>query len=179
MKKHIYRYIGYYNEVGDARKIGGKTADEILDYYKHGYGAFFEDEFYEEGTDLILEDEQKENDDIKVTTDGKFVVVDQFQTWTKWRENYADREDGDDSEGYIDIYELYDEREIEDTAYEVCPYCDEEVEISAELKISRCPNCGKWIVHCSMCFNPELNYSCKDCCLEVLAHKLNEEENEE
>jgi len=61
--------------------------------------------------------------------------------------------------------------------FEVCPYCEEEVALENELKVQRCPNCGKWIVTCSMCRNTELNYTCdKNCCLEILAHSLNAEE---
>lgn len=65
--------------------------------------------------------------------------------------------------------------------YEMCPHCDTEVELDAELKVQKCTNCGKYIVTCSMC--PNIlgeGYRCtKDCCLEVLAHKKNEEEFEE
>ena len=35
--------------------------------------------------------------------------------------------------------------------YEVCPHCDHEVELDAELKVQTCPVCGKRIVTCSMC----------------------------
>ena len=27
--------------------------------------------------------------------------------------------------------------------YEVCPYCDEEVQLDADLKVQTCPHCGK------------------------------------
>ena len=36
-------------------------------------------------------------------------------------------------------------------SYEVCPYCEEEVAVKAELSVQTCPNCGKRIVVCSMC----------------------------
>lgn len=34
---------------------------------------------------------------------------------------------------------------------EHCPFCDEVVELDPELKVQRCPKCGKHIVTCSMC----------------------------
>lgn len=54
--------------------------------------------------------------------------------------------------------------------YEVCPYCEEEVELNAELMVQTCPNCGKRIVACSMCraCDTEDNY-CSKCCLEYQA----------
>ena len=36
-------------------------------------------------------------------------------------------------------------------SYEMCPYCEEEVELPLELGVYKCPNCGRWIVNCSMC----------------------------
>lgn len=179
MKKqlHIYCHVGYFNEVGDIRELSMKSADEIVDYYKKGYGAFYEDKYPD--ADLIEEDEAEsvKKNITRFTTDKKYAVTD--SSWDSWNEEYKDAEDGDDSSCYIDIWELTTVQEYEDNkAYEVCPYCDEEIEIDAELKISRCPHCGKWIVHCSMCRNHELNYSCNDCCLEVLAHSLNAEEAE-
>lgn len=62
-----------------------------------------------------------------------------------------------------------------DKISEVCPYCGTEVELLPELKVQRCPSCGKHIVSCSMCLNSELGHRCTgDCPLEVLAHHLNE-----
>ena len=57
-----------------------------------------------------------------------------------------------------------------DHAYEVCPHCDTEVMLDAELKVQTCPNCGKRIVTCSMCraCDTEENY-CTRCCLSYQA----------
>lgn len=43
--------------------------------------------------------------------------------------------------------------EPEDTkhVWELCPECEEEVMLDAELKVQTCPNCGKRIVPCAMC----------------------------
>lgn len=64
-------------------------------------------------------------------------------------------------------------------AYEVCPHCEEEVMLDAELKVQTCPNCGMRIVTCSMCracdANDGKNY-CSNCCLDYQANAENEEE---
>jgi len=184
MKKqfHIYKHIGYYNEVPDIRELSQKSADEILDYYKHGFGRFYEDEVGENDADLIEEEEIEsgavERGDTKFTSDKKFAIVD--GSWLGWQEDHINSEEGDDSDCFIDIYELSVIQEYEDNnTYECCPYCGKEVEIEAELKVQVCPECGKHIVTCSMCRNSELNYPCGDCCLEILAHSLNAEMEEE
>jgi predicted RNA-binding Zn-ribbon protein involved in translation (DUF1610 family) len=63
-------------------------------------------------------------------------------------------------------------------AYEVCPYCDTEVMLDAELKVQTCPNCGKRIVTCSMCRATDcgdgIDY-CSRCCLCAQARLENKE----
>jgi len=62
------------------------------------------------------------------------------------------------------------------TTYEVCPHCNVEVELNAELMVQTCPHCGKRIVTCSMCRacdSPEPY--CKHCCLCHQARLENEE----
>lgn len=54
------------------------------------------------------------------------------------------------------------------TTYEVCPHCEAEVELNAELAVQTCPNCGKRIVTCSMCRACDANDGksyCANCCL--------------
>ena len=60
---------------------------------------------------------------------------------------------------------------------EYCPYCDTEVELDAELKVQECPNCGKYIVTCSMCTAcDDEDWGCTDKCpLEHLANELNKD----
>ena len=65
------------------------------------------------------------------------------------------------------------------TTYEVCPHCNHEVELKAELMVQTCPHCGKRIVTCSMCRasdpeNEESEMCCHSCCLEFLANMENE-----
>ena len=61
--------------------------------------------------------------------------------------------------------------------YEVCPHCEKEVALQAELKVQTCPNCGKRIVTCSMCravSDLKENY-CTNCCLAYQADAENKE----
>lgn len=58
----------------------------------------------------------------------------------------------------------------EETTEEWCPHCDECVELQGEFKVQRCPNCGKWIVPCSLC---PFEDCVKKCPLERLATILN------
>lgn len=105
--KHIYKHLGYYNEVGDIRELSRKSADDIVDYYEEGYGAFYADEYGEGETDLIYEEEEDNiaKGDVKRTSDGLYVISD--TTWEGWVDDYADKEDGDDSDAFIDIYRIY------------------------------------------------------------------------
>lgn len=103
-RKNVYRHLGYFNDIPDIRELSRKSADEIIDYYKKGYGKFYEDKSHEPETDLDLEEEEATMcGDIKVTSDKKYVISD--TSWVGWKEAYKDVEDGD-SDCYIDIYEL-------------------------------------------------------------------------
>lgn len=72
--------------------------------------------------------------------------------------------------------------EPEDTkhVWELCPECEEEVMLDAELKVQTCPNCGKRIVPCAMCLacgsieNADNRY-CENCCLCHQAYVENRE----
>lgn len=61
---------------------------------------------------------------------------------------------------------------------EICPYCDNEVELPPYLGIYKCPKCGELIISCSMCEK----YICDKCAYfkatETL-QKLKEVENEQ
>lgn len=66
-----------------------------------------------------------------------------------------------------------------DCTYEVCPYCEKEVMLKAELMVQTCPNCGRRIVTCSMCLACDANDGrkyCLNCCLEYQAHIENKEQ---
>ena len=34
---------------------------------------------------------------------------------------------------------------------EWCPFCEEEVEIKAQMRVQKCPNCGENIIPCCLC----------------------------
>lgn len=63
-----------------------------------------------------------------------------------------------------------DEYTFAETTEEWCPHCDECVDLEHELKVQKCPYCGKWIVPCSVC--PLQDCSTK-CPLERMAIILN------
>ena len=55
--------------------------------------------------------------------------------------------------------------------YELCPYCDTEVELKNEFKAQLCPNCGRLILPCSICEhtnNKGCHTKCDTCPLDVL-----------
>lgn len=60
--------------------------------------------------------------------------------------------------------------------YEVCPHCEQEVKLDAELKVQTCPNCGRSIVTCSMCLACDTDKPyCVHCCLQYQAMIENKE----
>lgn len=75
-----------------------------------------------------------------------------------WDFDYKDFED--DTEENIERYE------------EWCADCDHIVDIANDFRVQKCPNCGKWLVPCSIC--PLENCS-KHCPLERYAIILNGE----
>ena len=86
----------------------------------------------------------------------------------------------------LDVYFLWDDAQVTDfeddenasvaeyifakETEETCEYCDEVVILSQELKVQKCPKCGKWIVPCSAC---PLTDCVSKCPLERMADILN------
>ena len=108
--------------------------------------------------------------DCQIVKDG--VVIETYA------ENYTEDELSDlinDAWHDVKVKPKYANVEYEHT-YEVCPHCEEEVELRADLSIQVCPNCGKHIVACSMCrpCDEEINY-CTNCCLCRQAELENED----
>lgn len=106
--KHYFRHLGYYNEVGDIREIGNASADEIIEYWKEGYGAFYT-EGADEDADACLEDEVvdgKPFEDFMTDSSGEFIIHNSVKT-INVRKEYEGKEDGDCTDDYIDIYQLY------------------------------------------------------------------------
>ena len=66
--------------------------------------------------------------------------------------------------------------ENENMIYELCPICEDEVQLKNEFKLQICPTCGKYIVPCSICQSLNENGKCSnDCGLSKLADILNKE----
>ena len=93
------------------------------------------------------------NSEYYFTEDSDFIV-----RYTKWR--------------------LYVFRRIvisDETIFEYCPYCNDEVELSSELKVQVCPNCGMAIVPCSICPLAHMGKCSSNCPLEEHSKILNRE----
>lgn len=56
---------------------------------------------------------------------------------------------------------------------ELCPYCGCEVELRAEMKPQRCPECKMWICPCAMC---ECECICAGCDVEEECNRLNDKQ---
>ena len=66
--------------------------------------------------------------------------------------------------------------EKEKFIYELCPLCEDEVQLKNNFKLQICPTCGKYIVPCSICPLLLNNGKCSSIChLEKLAYELNKE----
>lgn len=108
--------------------------------------------------------------DCQIVKDG--VVIDTYA------ENYYEDELSDlinDAWHEVKTNTKYANTEYKHT-YEVCPHCEEEVELRADLSVQTCPHCGRRIVACSMCraCDEDVNY-CTNCCLCRQAELENEE----
>lgn len=101
--------------------------------------------------------------------------------WQKHEaERYGGRQDDCGDDFIHEVERVIGFKAIEkpngDTTSEYCPHCDTVVELEPELKVQKCPNCGKRIVACSMCRAADApgNY-CTHCCLSYQAEVENEE----
>lgn len=71
------------------------------------------------------------------------------------------------SEEYEVVGNVHEDNDI--VTYEMCPHCETEVILKAELSVQKCPSCGKYIVCCSMC-----DECVQDCPFEEEAKRLND-----
>lgn len=163
--KKTYKHIGYYNDIDDCKTLFTETADSVVNSMKDNFGAFHSVDG-EEDTDVTWGDEPDMHLFLK-TSDEQYLV------------RY---ERGNDKEGwFIDIYELRNEENtpIDDSVEEYCGHCDTYVPLTNELKVQKCPNCGRAIVPCSICPMLEQdNYplmKCGSCPLAKLCEDSNKE----
>lgn len=173
--KKVYRHIGYYNDLEDCELLFDETPDFIVRYMQLGLGHFYQSEGEDE-TDIENPFEEFDNQMFTKTTDGQYLVR---------YENGADKQvckELADHGWFIDIYKLteIDTDETNEKLEEYCGHCDEYVYLENELKVQKCPNCGKMIVPCSICPMLEQdNYhlmKCASCPLAKLCEEVNSEE---
>lgn len=173
--KKVYRHIGYYNDLKDCELLFDETPDFIVRYMQLGLGHFYQSEGEDE-TDIENPFEELDGHKLTKTTDGQYLV--RYETG-------ADKQvckELADHGWFIDIYKLteIDTDDINSKVEEYCVHCDEYVYLEDELKVQKCPNCGKMIVPCSICPMLEQdNYhlmKCASCPLAKLCEKINSEE---
>ena len=159
-----YKHIGYYNDFIDCNHLFDKSADYVVAYMKAYLGSFHKVDFDEECTISEVSEEDKDVHFFEKTTDGVY---------------YVRYEKGNDKgEGwYIDIYKSV---ESDNKVQEYCGYCEEYVLLDPELKVQKCPNCGKAIVPCgSLCpmltDENSVNRNCACCPLSKLCDEMNED----
>ena len=56
-------------------------------------------------------------------------------------------------------------------AYEMCPHCEEVVELEYKLELQVCPNCKSPIMPCSVCSDEHEDTPCNKCPLETPKYK--------
>jgi MoaA/NifB/PqqE/SkfB family radical SAM enzyme len=156
----IYKLIGYYDNILDCKHLFVQTADEVIEYMKKGFGEFHS----------ITGD-----DDTDVTW-GKEQDMHLFLRTAD--EQYAVRyERGNEKEGwFIDIYKLREPNEVTEVE-EYCHYCESYVMLVNDLKVQKCPNCGKAIVPCGpLCPISPGEAQCSKCPLSKLCEIQNGED---
>lgn len=155
-----YRHIGYFYEMGDVKYLNTLNANQIIGFMEQGYGAFTEVES-DEDADIIDYHDEHDSVQFDITDDNEYLIR---------HENGSE-----DGEGwYLDIYKVIMVENEYNNAIEFCPHCECEVELGNELKVQKCPNCGAYIVPCSLCPLLEKGACRGKCPLDELAKELNE-----
>lgn len=174
--KKVYRHIGHYNDLEDCELLFDETPDFIVRYMEKGLGHFYQSEGDAE-TDIETPFDEPDSSMFIKTTDGQYLV-----RYEKGADKQVCKELADHG-WFIDIYKLteIDTDEINEKVEEYCGHCDEYVYLENELKVQKCPSCGKAIVPCgSLCPMFDDKYSllrnCSSCPLGVLCEEINSEE---
>ena len=174
--------LGIYHDwriIGGIGRIGVETKEGISIFVHEGH-----DDKYSEFQYPPMSEMQK-NDDFRYRALAEFYdIIDDLKALVEWVVSPTSL----CPLAPVDVYFIWDdvkvidfkddEETLEDVlkhyekANEWCPHCDEEVELEHELKVQKCPVCGKWLVPCSVC--PLTDCSTK-CPLERLAIILNKE----
>lgn len=177
--KKVFRHIGYYNDLEDCELLFDETPDFIVRYMEKGLGHFYQSEGDAE-TDIENPFDEPDSSMFIKTTDGQYLV-----RYEKGADKQVCKELANHG-WFIDIYKLteIDTDEINEKVEEYCGHCDQYVYLENELKVQKCPNCGKAIVPCgSLCPMFDDKYShlrnCSNCPLGKLCEEKNEEKNGE
>ena len=170
--KKVYRHIGYYNDFEDCQFLIEETPDFIVKYMEKGLGHFYRSEGESE-TDIENIDDESDAFMFKMTDNGQFLVRyqrgDSFQACKELQ----------NAGWYIDVYHLteVESDDQDDQIEEYCEHCGDYVDLPEEFKVHTCPNCGKYIVACTLCpFQPE-EAKCATCPLSKQADILNKLKN--
>lgn len=137
--------IGYFNDFEDVFDFyKNQKPEDVIDAVYGNKGAFHRVDADYERTFADFSDENG-----RLTKDGEFFVV--FPSDL----DIIEKKGTEDL--FVDVYVVSgDDGEYDDGfCDEWCPECDSEVELPRKLGVYRCPNCGKWMVNCSMCYLTE------------------------
>ena len=173
--------LGIYHDwriVGGIGRIGVETKEGISIFVHEGH-----DDEYSEFKYPPMSEMQK-NDDFRYRALAEFYdIIDDLKALVEWVisptfpcplapvdvyfiwNDYKVINFEDDEEP-ASVAEYIFAKETE----EHCIDCDEDVMLSQELKVQKCPNCGKWIVPCSACPLEQCQHPCP---LERMASILN------
>ena len=167
--KKVFRHIGYYNDQEDIIMLFESSADVVISNMLGGFGHFYSTEG-DEDSDIENPNDESDSHLFKKTTDEQYLV------------RYEKGNDNNKGDGwFIDIYKMTEvetENDKSDFVEEYCGHCEDYVLLQSELKVQRCPNCGKAIVPCgSLCPMLDEKYSakqnCSSCPLSILCEELN------
>lgn len=92
----------------------------------------------------------------KAVWNGSCFEYDRYKFGTTYLDHINHFEDDDGYDLFVPIQEEYL------TTWELCPECENEVELENIFKVQHCPICGKKILPCSIC----TDMNCKNCPLE-------------
>lgn len=98
-----YVHIGYYNEAGDIRALAGAKADTIIRYMAKKLGCFFTS--LPDFETITLADAKAGPKKTLQSSDGRYIIKTDVPT-KKDAAGLAGKPDFDDTDLYIDIYEI-------------------------------------------------------------------------
>lgn len=101
MTNKIYKHIGYFCSTSDLKALSGKSADDIVLYWKKEFGRFSVADSPGEPKETQYIQTSLAIGESKLSSDGKYLTVDQTVTDPDFRRY--------NSVAFIDIYELESE----------------------------------------------------------------------